>query len=144
MGRGSPGRHPLPAGTIDPMGIDHAALVETVRELVRIPSVFDPPTGRCEQPAAAFLADAMRAFGWEPVWDHVAPGRPNVHCVIEGGSPGPTLLFEGHTDVVTEGDPALWSVDPFAAVVTDGRLYGRGSADMKSGLVAALHVACRS
>ena len=43
--------------------------------------------------------------------------------------------------MVTEGDPGLWSVDPFAAVVTDGRLYGRGSADMKSGLVAALHAA---
>lgn len=123
------------------MGIDHAALVETVRELVRIPSVFDPATGRCEEPAAAFVADAMRAFGWHPVRDEVAPGRPNVHCVVEGGLPGPTLMFEGHTDVVTEGDPASWTVDPFAATVTDGRLYGRGSADMKAGLVAAMYAA---
>ncbi len=123
------------------MGIDHAALVETVRELVRIPSVYDPSTGRCEEPAATFVADTMRTFGWEPVRDEVAPGRPNVHCIVDGGLPGPTLMFEGHTDVVTEGDVARWTVDPFAATVVDGRLYGRGSADMKAGLVAALFAA---
>lgn len=123
------------------MGIDHGALVETVRELVRIPSVYDPPTGRCEEPAAAFVARAMRTFGWEPVRDEVAPGRPNVHCVVDGGRPGPTLLFEGHTDVVTEGDPAAWAHDPFAATIVGGRLYGRGSADMKAGLTAALFAA---
>ena len=123
------------------MGIDHAALVEVACELVRIPSVYDPATGRCEQPAAERLAAQMRSFGWTPVWDEVAPGRPNVHCVIDGGSPGPTLMFEGHTDVVTEGDASQWAVDPFAALVRDGRLHGRGSADMKAGLTAALFAA---
>jgi succinyl-diaminopimelate desuccinylase len=120
------------------MGIDHGALVEVVSELVRIPSVFDPSTDRCEEPAARAVATHLRAFGWEPTTEHVAPGRPNVHCVVDGGLPGPTLMFEGHTDVVTEGDIALWSVDPFSATIDDGRLYGRGAADMKSGLVAAM------
>ena len=124
-------------------GIDHGALVDMVRDLVRIPSVFDPPTGRSEAPAAAWVARTMRDFGWDPVVEDVAPGRPNVHCVIDGGRPGPTLLYEGHTDVVTEGDASAWSHDPFAAVVHDGRLYGRGAADMKGGLVAAL-VAARA
>ena len=73
--------------------------------------------------------------------DPVAPGRPNVYAVVEGGRPGPTLMFEGHTDVVTEGDPDGWTTDPFGADIRDGRLYGRGSADMKSGLVAALFAA---
>ena len=114
-----------------------------VRELVRIPSVHDPSTGRCEAPAAEWVATTMRGFGWDPVVDVVAPGRPNVHCIVDGGRPGPTLLFEGHTDVVTEGDASAWSVDPFAAEVRDGRLFGRGSADMKGGLVAAL-VAARA
>ena len=41
-------------------------------------------------------------------------------------------MFEGHTDVVTEGDG--WTVDPFGAEIVDGRLYGRGSADMKGGV----------
>ena len=47
----------------------------------------------------------MRSFGWEPELDVVQPGRPNVIAVVEGGGgSGPTLMFEGHTDVVTEGD----------------------------------------
>ena len=48
-------------------------------------------------------------------------------------------MFEGHTDVVTEGDVASWSVDPFGAELRDGRIWGRGSADMKSGVAAMLH-----
>jgi succinyl-diaminopimelate desuccinylase len=118
--------------------IDHRSLVEFTRELVRIPSVFDPSTGRCEQPAADAIGAQMRDFGWEVVTDEVAPGRPNVIATIDGGRPGPTLCFEGHTDVVTEGDASQWTDDPFGAVVRDGNLYGRGSADMKSGLAAAM------
>jgi succinyl-diaminopimelate desuccinylase len=120
------------------MAIDHAVLLELARELVRIPSVYDPSTGRNEEAAAAFVAGLLGDLGWEPIVDPVAPGRPNVVAVVDGGRPGPTLCFEGHTDVVTEGDAAHWSVDPFGAEVRDGRMYGRGSADMKSGLVAAI------
>ena len=123
------------------MGIDHAALVQIAQELVRIPSVFDPATQRCEEPAAQRVAQAMHDFGWKPVVEIVAPGRPNVHCVVEGGLAGPTLMFEGHTDVVTEGDPSAWALDPFAGTIADGRLHGRGSADMKAGLTAALFAA---
>jgi succinyl-diaminopimelate desuccinylase len=81
----------------------------------------------------------MRGFGWEVSIDEVAPGRFNVVAVIEGGLPGRTLLFEGHTDVVTEGDPARWSFEPFAGDVVGGRLRGRGSADMKGGVAAMLY-----
>jgi succinyl-diaminopimelate desuccinylase len=73
--------------------------------------------------------------------EEVAPGRPNVFTVIEGDRAGPTLLFEGHTDVVTEGDPDGWSFDPFGGDVRDGRIHGRGSADMKAGVAAMLHAA---
>jgi succinyl-diaminopimelate desuccinylase len=120
------------------MAIDHGALLEITRELVRIPSVYDPATGRDEEPAATFVAGLMGDLGWSPIVDPVAPGRPNVITVVDGGRPGPTLCFEGHTDVVTEGDRAHWSVDPFGAEVRAGRLYGRGSADMKGGLAAAI------
>ena len=129
---------PMTANT--PM-IDGDALVEFTRELVRIPSVFDPGRGLNEQPAAELVDAQMRAFGWSPRVDVVADGRPNVIATIEGDSPGPTLLFEGHTDVVTEGDEATWSVDPFGADLQDGRIYGRGSADMKSGVAAMLFAA---
>jgi succinyl-diaminopimelate desuccinylase len=121
------------------MPIDRDALIAFTQELVRIPSVHDPATGRREEPAAQVVAAKMRSFGWEPELDEVAPGRPNVIAIIDGGLPGPTLLFEGHTDVVTEGDPGTWTVDPFGADIVDGRLYGRGSADMKSGVAAMLY-----
>jgi succinyl-diaminopimelate desuccinylase len=49
-----------------------------------------------------------------------------------------SLLLEGHTDVVTEGDPREWSRPPFGADLVDGRIYGRGTADMKGGLAAAM------
>ena len=117
--------------------VDGAGLVHATQELVRIPSVHDPARGLREQPAAELVAATMRGFGWEPQFDEVAPGRPNVLAIVEGGGgAGPTLMFEGHTDVVTEGDG--WSVDPFGAEIVDGRLYGRGSADMKGGLAAAM------
>lgn len=47
-------------------------------------------------------------------------------------------MFEGHTDVVTEGDPAQWTHPPFSATIRDGRIYGRGANDMKAGLCCAL------
>jgi succinyl-diaminopimelate desuccinylase len=117
--------------------VDAPALVELTQRLVRIPSVFDPARELCEQPAADLVADVMASCGWMPECDVVAPGRPNVVAVVEGGGgAGPTLMFEGHTDVVTEGDG--WTVDPFGAEIVDGKLWGRGSADMKGGLAAAI------
>lgn len=122
-------------------GIDRDALVAFAQALVRVDSVNDPARGRSEADAAALVAGQMRAFGWEPSLDEVAPGRPNVVAVLDGGLPGPTLLFEGHTDVVMEGPRELWSVDPFGGEIRDGRLYGRGSADMKAGVAAMLFAA---
>jgi succinyl-diaminopimelate desuccinylase len=123
-----------------PIIVDDEAVVAFTRDLVRIRSVNDPAGGGGEAPAAALVAERMRSFGWEPHVEDVAPGRPNVVAVVDGGGgPGPTLMFEGHTDVVTEGDLSTWTVDPYGADVRDGRLYGRGSADMKSGVAAMLY-----
>ena len=98
------------------------------------------PARSSEEPAAQLIAATMRGFGWAPTVEYVAPGRPNVVTVVAGGGgPGPTLLFCGHTDVVTEGDLGEWSVDPYGAELRDGRIYGRGSADMKGGLAAMVH-----
>jgi succinyl-diaminopimelate desuccinylase len=115
--------------------------VEFAQALVRVESVNDPAGGRSEAPAAELVAEQMRAFGWEPLVDEVEAGRPNVVAVLDGDRPGPTLLLEGHTDVVTEGPRELWSVDPFAGEIRDGRLYGRGAADMKAGVAAMLFAA---
>lgn len=111
-------------------GIDHQGVVALTQALVRTPS---------EAGAAGLVAETMSRFGWTPVIEEAAPGRPNVLCVVDGGRSGPTLLFEGHTDVVTEGERDEWSCDPFGGAIAGGRLYGRGSADMKGGLAAMLH-----
>ncbi len=124
-------------------GIDDDALLHFTRRLLRARSVHEPDTDGTEQDAAEVVADQMRAFGWEPVIEEVAPGRPNVIATIEGNRPGPALLFEGHTDVVTEGDHRAWSHDPYGAEVVDGKLYARGAADMKGGVAAMLFAAGR-
>jgi succinyl-diaminopimelate desuccinylase len=121
--------------------VDAEGLIAFARALVREPSVHRPEAGQTEAAAAALVAERMRAFGWAPVVEEAAPGRSNVIATVEGGLPGPTLLLEGHTDVVTEGDPAEWSHDPFGGDVVDGRLYGRGAADMKGGVAAMLYAA---
>ncbi|WP_245899620.1 M20 family metallopeptidase [Nonomuraea indica] len=120
--------------------VDAQGVVEFTQALVRVPSTNDPARGRSERPAADLVVAKMREWGWEPAVHEAAPGRPNVVAVVEGGGgDGPTLMFEGHTDVVTEGDLSEWTVDPFGGEIRDGRLWGRGSADMKSGLAATLY-----
>jgi succinyl-diaminopimelate desuccinylase len=119
--------------------VDSEGVVAFAQELVRIESVNDPSSGLSEAPAAAAVATKMRSFGWEPVVEEVVPGRPNVICRVDGGLPGRTLMFEGHTDVVTAGDRSAWERDPFSGDIEFGRLFGRGSADMKSGLAAVIY-----
>src|SRR5204863_3576448 len=88
---------------------------------------------------AAFVENWLRREGFEVEVQDVAPGRPNVLGWIGDKTPGTrSLLLEGHTDVVTEGNPGDWSWPPFGAELVDGRIYGRGTADMKSGLAAAM------
>lgn len=117
--------------------IDDEQLIAWVQELTRIPSVWRPQTGEGEAAAAAWVAARCRAMGLETHVEVVAPGRPNVIALHRMGD-GPTLMFEGHTDVVTEGNPALWTHPPFSATIRDGRIYGRGANDMKAGVVCAL------
>ena len=123
-----------------PIEIDEQGVIELTRALVRLRTVNDPAGGASEAPAAALVAETMRGFGWTPVVTEVAPGRPNVVAVVEGGAgPGRTLMLEGHTDVVTEGDRSAWSFDPYGAELRDGRIHGRGSADMKGGVAAMIY-----
>ncbi len=117
--------------------IDDDMLIRWAQELTRIPSVWRPQQGQGEEAAARWVEARCRELGLETHFEIVVPGRPNV-IASYGRSAGRTLLFEGHTDVVTEGDPALWRDPPFGGVIRDGRLYGRGANDMKAGLVCAL------
>lgn len=122
---------------------DREAVIQLTKELVQIPSVYreGDPQGN-ETKVAMYVADYLRNIGIETHIEEVVPGRPNVIGIIDSGKPGKTLLFEGHTDVVTEGDRDAWTYDPFSAHITDGRMYGRGTNDTKGNLacmITAVH-----
>ncbi|MEV5593738.1 ArgE/DapE family deacylase [Streptomyces sp. NPDC052496] len=120
--------------------VDEAAAVALTQALVRLRTVNAAGATAVEQPAADLVSRLFTDFGWPHEVEEVAPGRPNVVAVVEGGGgPGRTLMFEGHTDVVTEGDAGAWSVDPYGARIRDGRLWGRGAADMKAGVAAMIY-----
>jgi acetylornithine deacetylase len=99
------------------------------------PSLVDGAAA--ETQVAAAIADHLRELGLEVHLQAVAPGRPNVIGVLDSGIPGPSLMFCGHTDTVgVEGMSA-----PFTPSIRDGRLYGRGSQDMKGGVAAMIDAA---
>lgn len=122
--------------------VDPELVARLAQGLVSVRSVYDAELGTTEAAAAEFVAAHLREVGLRPVIEEAAPGRPNVVCDWQGSAFDParhrTLMFEGHTDVVTEGDPAKWRVPPFEGRVEDGVLHGRGSADMKAGVAACL------
>src|ERR671911_884561 len=119
--------------------IDREELVHLARELVRIPSVYRPEElDGNEARVARYVADYLERAGFEVKTGEVAPGRPNVWAVWEGDRQGKTLLFEAHTDVVTEGSIEDWNHQPFGAEREGGRIYGRGACDTKGNLAAAV------
>ena len=87
-------------------------------------------------------ASALQAYiRNQDVFDTIETDRyGNTIAMIRGSRPGPTLLFDGHIDTVPVTDEADWTYPPFAAEIHDGRIYGRGAADMK-GALAAMTVA---
>ena len=116
-------------------------LLDLLRDLVAIdsvnPSLVPGATG--EAAVARRIAAEMASCGLRVHVKDVAPGRPNVIGVLDGRSPGRTLMLCGHTDTVGVAGMAR----PFAPEVRDGRLYGRGAQDMKGGVAAMLGAARR-
>lgn len=109
-----------------------SAVFDLTCELIRRPSVTPDDAG-CQ----ALIADRLGMLGFKV--EHLRFGEVDNLWATHGRG-GPLLVFLGHTDVVPSGPVENWQSDPFAPVVRDGRLYGRGAADMKSG-VAAMVVA---
>jgi acetylornithine deacetylase len=124
-----------------PIAVDRVLITRLVEELVRIPSVNPSliPGAPGEGEVARCLATACERLGMVVTLEEVAPGRPNVVALIPGTEParGRSLLLNGHTDTVgTAGMDA-----PFTPVLRDGRLFGRGSVDMKASLAAMVGAA---
>jgi succinyl-diaminopimelate desuccinylase len=102
-------------------------------ELVRRPSVTPDDRG-CQ----ALLAERLETIGFTV--EHLRSGDVDNLWARRGDS-APLFTFAGHTDVVPPGPPEQWASDPFTPEVREGRLYGRGAADMK-GSIAAMITAC--
>jgi len=113
--------------------------IRFLRDLVAINSVT--PTLVPGAPGEAAVADAiaseMRRLGLDVSVEEVVPGRPNVIGVLEGRAKGRSLMFCGHTDTVG----VAGMTDPFIPIERNGRLYGRGSQDMKGGVAAMIAAA---
>ena len=106
--------------------------VELTRALIRL-DTSNPP-GR-ETMAAKLVADHLAAAGIESELIGPDPDRLNLVARIEGSGTGPSILLMAHTDVVPAPD-ADWTMPPFGAEIRDGRVVGRGAADMKGELAA--------
>lgn len=106
-----------------------AELVELTQALVRIPSHKDTP-GQ-EKAIAEFINAYLQEHGIDSVLHPVVGERANVVARVSGNGTGRSLMFNGHTDTVL---PYNMIIDPFAAEVKDGKLYGRGAVDMKGAL----------
>jgi succinyl-diaminopimelate desuccinylase len=127
--------------------IDRATdeMVQFTTDLVRIPTV-NPP-GEEYEACARFLGNHLARHHYDVEY-FPAEGRPehtrrhprvNVVGSRPGAGSGPVMHLNGHIDVVPAG--AGWTVDPFAGLVRDGRIFGRGVCDMKAGLAAAVFAA---
>lgn len=133
--------------------LDEAGLLQALSELLRIPSI----TGR-EAVAQRWLGEQMQAAGmavdlWTLDVDELSkradfPGMEVERAGLEalglvgrwqGSAAGRRLIFNGHIDVVPEGDHANWSHDPWGGEQDEEYIYGRGACDMKGGLLAALY-----
>ena len=131
-------------------------LVQFTRDMVRIPTETHPPSGD-EGPGQDHLARHLGdTFGLEVdfflptdvpgIEEHPGwwPGleytnRPNVVARRSGAGGGRSIVLNGHIDVVPAGPAELWTHPPYGGEIADGRIYGRGSVDMKGGIAAMIY-----
>ncbi|UCD45308.1 MAG: M20 family metallopeptidase [Candidatus Bathyarchaeota archaeon] len=113
--------------------LDDFYAVKLTKEMIGIPSV----TGE-EEALSLYIKDKLESYGMETELQYAADRRPNVYGVMHGDGPCRRLNFNVHTDTVPAGDD--WKTDPFTAKVIDGKIYGRGACDMKSGIACTLNM----
>jgi acetylornithine deacetylase len=129
--------------------IDRDRLIDDLETLVRIESITGSEENVADWAAEALLELGLRVeivrsdlerFRDDPAWPGEEMQRTTLPIVVgrAGRADGRRLILSGHLDVVPPGDPATWTVDPWAAEIRDGLLYGRGACDMKGGVAAIL------
>ena len=129
---------------------EREAFVTFLQVLVRTPSLTGQEEAVQRIVAAEMERDGLEVDVWEPDPVDLAPyaehvgafatfaGRPNVVGTLRGAGGGRSLILNAHIDTVETGDATRWTHPPFSGDVVDGQLYGRGSLDMKGGLVTNL------
>lgn len=125
-------------------------LVAALQELVRTESHTGNEGAVQETVARLMLEQGLSVDSWEPSEEVLAPyaehvtlaggfsGRPNVVGTLAGAGGGRSLILNGHIDTVDAADVAAWDADPYSGEIRDGVLFGRGSCDMKAGVIANL------
>jgi succinyl-diaminopimelate desuccinylase len=114
--------------------------LDIARALIAFPSVTPEDAG-----ALRYLHGLLAAAGFSSeIVAFSSSGSPTIdNLYARFGTSAPNFVFAGHTDVVPPGDASQWRFDPFSGAIADGRLWGRGAADMKGGVAAAVAAALR-
>lgn len=132
------------------MNVDPDRVREDLSNLIAIPSVTGDEVAVQDEMTQMMAAAGLDVISFdadpdELATDHAWPGSemerealPVVAGTLRGDDDGPRLLLLGHVDVVPPGDLRTWTTPPFEPALRDGSMYGRGSCDMKGGVVAAL------
>lgn len=109
---------------------------ETLSDLIRINSINPEWSGPGESKVADYVKHFFETARIETWLEEILPGRPNVMARLPGQNPNRRLVLEVHTDTVSVAD---MTIPPFEPAIRDGRIYGRGSCDVKAGLAAMMH-----
>lgn len=124
--------------------------VEFLQKLIQEPSVQGNEKSAQEIVIKKLNELGLKVDVWDPSWKELSEdpnfvasrdtyeGSPNVVGVLAGQGGGKSIILNGHIDVVPEGDRTKWNQDPFSGHIEDGKLYGRGTSDMKGGSVSLL------
>jgi acetylornithine deacetylase len=137
---------------LDAVDAGFDAQLATTRDFVAIPS-----TRGAEGPCQDMIGDLLRQRGYEvddwhidvddlkdlrgfgPIEHDFSKARTVVGTYRPANNAGKSLILQGHCDVVPTGPLEMWETPPFSPVVKDGKMYGRGACDMKSGTIGALY-----
>lgn len=120
-------------------------IIEASKKFISINSVNPRAGGPGEKEVAEWLESFLKTLKFDEIKRYDAPDdaveygfRPNIVAIYNGTNPERTVWFITHMDKVPEGDLSLWDHDPFDPVIKDGKIYGRGSEDNGSSLIATL------
>lgn len=106
--------------------MDQEQKINILRDVIKIKSINNH-----EKEVALYYQSLLSKHGIESTIIEYEGNRANLIAEINGDTPGKTLVFNGHMDVVDVSDPTKWTYPPFAAKVVEGKMYGRGTTDMK-------------